>query len=278
MDTINQQTYAVQQPLTTHSQLLQWLLNPQSSSFSRIQIQEIDWHHLLNYYLNADNEERYDVLVDYLCRNDYQQLCNHALLPLIYHRLLPMILSVCHSSTSTSSTINDIANKRLLTLSQLLARQPFLMKTHFHNSPKALVNIFNLLRQWEQTSMTPTVFNTVRVLLFDLTLSVYLQLPRKPAYRFAMLELRTLLLRSFREIYALVLTDAQLAERQLPCLHYFKTIQQRQQLFELIENRQLRENLQQENDGNERERGIPGLRAEEPCISREINGLMRSWF
>lgn len=285
MDAQYVSNYGSSQAQSIHAQLLQWLLNPLSSNFTRAHAQEIAWDQLLNYYLQADNKERLDVFIDYLCQNDYRQLRNHALVPLIHHRLIPMILTIINSEVQYVDLNHDegtqknhgyFAKQRLLIFLQLLARQPTLMKDFFHNSPKALVNTYKTISHWEKESVVISVFNSIITHMYDLTLTVYFQLPRKPAYRFATLELRTLLLKWFR-VVSMIVNDATPEQYEhAQFIRSFKTVAERQQLLELIENRQLQALLHRDTK-TECYQGMPQVEAEQACIMRSESGLIRLW-
>lgn len=286
MDAFNHTYTPLSQEQITHALLLQWLLNPQSSNLTRAQIQDIDWQALMHYYLHIDNEERLRIFVDYLCQNDYQQLRNHAILPLIHHRLLPMIFMIIDVSYDASmkatkagkvsKTAAYYKKQRLLILTQLLTEQSLLMRNYFNNSPKALVNVLKAMQRWEKESVTLSIFNDIMPRLFDLTLDVYLHLPKKPAYRFATLELRAALLNWFRYVNTVVQETDTKTFAHTQFIQYFHTIAHRQHLLELIENRQLHE-LMPQNEESFYSHGIPQPEADEACISRAGSGLMRLW-
>lgn len=273
MEALQTKSYKLIPASSIHALLLQWLLNPQSSDLTKATIQSIDWDHVFHYYQAEENQDQFRIFIDYLCKVDYHQLCNHPLIPLAQRQLLPRILvriSQAHQNTSSQITQN------LQILQQLLEQQETLLKNYFYHSPKALVNLLKDMSEYKQQQTLFADLKACLPKLYELALITYIQLPTKPAYRFAIAEMRQQLLSWFHDLALMMnqLSPEQLAKLQTA--RYFNNLEGRQKLQEIL-NREDRGMRLPPHIGM-KTYGLPKCLDEKPCISRAQHGLLRSWL
>lgn len=272
MEALQTRSYKLIPASSIHALLLQWLLNPQSSDLTKTTIQSIDWNHVFHYYELEEHQDQFRIFMNCLCQVDYHQLCNHPLIPLAKHQLLPRILARIlqdHQNTWVQNKQN------LQMLQQLLLQQEALLKNYFCHSPKALVNLLKKMSEYKQDRTLFVDLQACLPKLYELALVTYVQLPTKPAYRFAIAEMRQQLLSWFHDLAVVMNQLPEEALNKLQTARYFKSLEGRQKLQAIL-NQEDR-GMRLPPDISTRVYGLPKCLDEKPCISRAKHGLLRAW-